>query len=163
MLLFALSGLGKSTLAERHPGAVFDGDHWIYAAVADAFPELEPRARLRAWRTLARSRPWERGGAELELWARTRRTMYEGLHEALRSGRHRVVVTSLLHPGWEVRCFYGVERGQYLEHLRRAGRLVDNDQREAGNDRLEGFSPLRRLAPGSFLAEQPELRAWIHG
>jgi hypothetical protein len=161
VLIVALSGLGKSTLAAHHPETVFDGDRCIYAAVADAFPRLDPRARLRAWRELSRSRPWERGGEDFELWARTRRAMFEALHAALRSGAHRLVVTSLLQPGWEVRRFYGIERGRYLEHLRRAGRALDNLQSEAINERLEGFSPLVRLPPGSFLADRPEVRTWI--
>ena len=50
--MVAISGLGKSTLAERHPGVVLDADRWIYEAVAMAFQDLEPRARLRAWRDL---------------------------------------------------------------------------------------------------------------
>ena len=60
-----------------------------------------------------------------------------------------------------VSTYYGVERGRYLEHLRLAGRLADNGQSEAMNDRLEGYSPLVRLAPGTFLASRPELLAVI--
>jgi hypothetical protein len=162
-LLVALSGLGKTTLASRYPEIVFDGDQFIHTAVAETFPEFDRRARVRAWRTLARSQPWERGGIDLELWARARRSMIGALHDALRSGRHRVVITSLIQPGWEVRYFFGVERGRYLEHLQRAGRLADNHHSEAANDQLEGFFPLLRLEPGSFLADRPEVLELVHG
>ncbi|MGB1276627.1 MAG: hypothetical protein ACPG77_12835 [Nannocystaceae bacterium] len=161
--MIALSGLGKTTLAEQYPKEVLDADRFIYEAVADAFPDDEPRARLRAWRDLVGTCPWAVGGRPLDLWARTRRAMFEPLYDALRSDVYRVVVTSLLQPAWEVTAYYGIERGCYLEHLRRAGRKVDNRQSEAANARLEGFSPLVRLAPGTFVSDRPEIMRWVRG
>ena len=161
--MVAISGLGKSTLAERHPGVVLDADRWIYEAVAIAFQDLEPRARLRAWRDLVDSRPWEHGGDALQLWSRTRRTMFGGLHEALRRGEHRIVLTSLLEPAWPVWRYYGIERGSYLEHLKRANRTADNHQSEAANMRLEGYEPLIRLPAGTFLSQCQDLQNQIAG
>ncbi|EDM75197.1 hypothetical protein PPSIR1_41009 [Plesiocystis pacifica SIR-1] len=164
VLVVALSGLGKSWLADAEPEGVYDGDRCIYAAVAEAFPELESRARLRAWRELARRRPWEGSGSAdeeaLALWAGTRRSMIAALHDVVRSGHYRLVVTSLVQPDWTVKHYYGIERHRYLEHLRRCGRALDNGHGEAANDRLEGFAPLTRLAPGTHLAQCPRIRAW---
>jgi hypothetical protein len=161
ILVYALSGLGKSTLTARYPSVVLDADDLLYAAVAEGFPELDPRARLRAWRDLCRHTPWIAGGEQLRLWARVRRAWVEPLVAAMHGSARRLVVTSLLDPPWVVAAHYGVERGQYLEHLRRAGRETDNRHSEAMNDRLEGYSPLVRIAAGTFLAERPEIRAIV--
>ena len=156
-LIMALSGMGKSTLAAAHPDRVLDADRLLYAAVAQGFPELDPRARLRAWRSLCRQRPWEGGGEALALWARVRRAYHEPFVDAMRRGSHRLVVTSLLHPPWAVTTFYGIERGRYAEHLRIAGRLADNAQNEAMNARLDGYTPLVRVPAGTYLGERPEI------
>ena len=161
VLVHALSGLGKSTLATAHPGEVRDADEFLYAAVAWGFPELDPRARLRAWRELCRQRPWMEGGDALVRWAAVRRAFIEPFVAAMREGPHRLVVTSLIDPPWLVSAFYGIARGGYLAHLRAAGRELDNTQSEAMNDRLEGYSPLVRLAPGSFLGDREEIRELV--
>ncbi|MFT5685542.1 MAG: hypothetical protein ACI8RZ_006496 [Myxococcota bacterium] len=160
VLIHAISGLGKSTLTAMHPG-VFDADVLLYAAVAEAFPKLEPRAQLRAWRALCQRMPWIEGGTELAQWAVIRRAFIEPLVAVMQSNTHRLVVTSLRDPPWLVSSYYGVEKGRYLEHLRLAGRAVDNRQSEAMNNRLEGYTPLVRLAPGTFLGEQPEVLALL--
>lgn len=163
ILVFALSGLGKSTLARAHPDRVLDADTFLYAAVAEGFPDLQPRARLRAWRALCATRPWDEGGAALDLWAATRRAIVEPFVAAMRAGTHPLVLTSLLDPPWAVGAHYAVERGRYVEHLRRAGRAMDNSQSEAMNERMEGYSPLIRLPPGTFLGERPEIQAILRG
>lgn len=163
VLIYALSGMGKSTLAARYPTQVLDADEFLYAAVAEAFPDVEPRARLRAWRDLCRLPPWTAGADDLRLWARTRRAWVEPFVAAMRGGEHRLVVTSVLNPPWVVGAYYGVESGRYLEHLAVAGRAPDNRHTEAMNERLAGYGPLTRLPPGTFLAEQPEVQAVIAG
>lgn len=163
VLVHALSGLGKSTLAAAHPARVCDADEFLYAAVATAFPMLEPRARLRAWRDLCQRRPWVSGGEDLARWAAVRRAVHAPILDVVRSGSARLVVTSLLDPPWMVSAFYGVERGGYLAHLRLVGREVDNQQSEAMNDRLDGYAPLVRVAAGSFLADREELGALLEG
>ena len=161
VLVYAGSGLGKSTLAASHPSRVLDAVRFLYAAVQEGFPQLEPRARLRAWRELCQVSGT--GGEALARWAAIRRGFVEPFVSAMHAGTHPLVVTSVLSLPWFVSAYYGVERGQYLEHLRLAGRLSDNHQSEAMNDRLEGYSPLVRLAAGSFLGERAELRALIEG
>jgi hypothetical protein len=156
-LIYAVSGLGKSTLAAASGGRVCDADEFLYGAVAVAFPGEEPRARLRLWRELCQRRPWTTGGADLDTWASVRRAAYAPISAAMRGSVYRVVVTSLLDPPWFVSAYYGVERGRYLEHLRLAGREVDNGQSEAMNDRLEGYAPVLRVVPGTFLGERPEV------
>lgn len=154
VLVYAISGLGKSTLATAHPEAVLDADVFLYDAVTEEFPELEPRARLRAWRELCQSQPWQEGGEALERWAAVRRAFTVPLVKAMQHSTYRLVLTSLRHPPWHVSAYYGIKRGRYLEHLLLAGRAVDNRQSEAMNNRLEGYAPLVRLAPGRFLGEQ---------
>jgi hypothetical protein len=163
VLVYAVSGLGKSTLAAAHPTRVLDADCFLYEAVALGFPEVDPRARLRAWRELCERRPWVAGGPDMVRWASVRRAFVEPFVAAMASGAHRLVVTSLLDPPWFVSAHYGVERGRYMEHMRLAGRAVDNRQSEAMNNRLEGYLPLVRVPPGSFLGERPEILAVIVG
>lgn len=160
-MVYALSGLGKSTLAKAHPDRVLDADRFLYEAVAQAFPTLAPRARLRAWRALCQQKPWLEGGEPLAQWARVRRGFIEPMVAALAAATHPLVVTSLRHPPWRISAYYGIERGRYLEHLRRAGRLADNQHSEAMNDRLEGYTPLVRLAPGCFLGDRLEVLAML--
>ena len=156
-IVYALSGLGKSTLAARSNGRVCDGDQLLYEAVAVGFPELEARERLRAWRTLCRSTPWVEGGERLALWASVRRAWVTRFLAAVDDPEVQAVVTSLLQPPARVALYYGVARGRYLAHLAHAGVDADNSQSEAMNDRLEGFEPLVRIEPGTFLADRPEL------
>ena len=163
VLIYAISGLGKSTLAATHPTRVLDADEFLNRAVEAAFPELTSRSRLLAWRELCGRRPWVEGGPALQTWASVRRAFTEPLVAAMRSGNHAVVVTSLLKPPWVVSAYYGVERGRYMEHLELAGRKVDNKQSEAMNNRLDGYSPLIRLGPGQFLAERREIRELVGG
>jgi hypothetical protein len=158
-LVYAVSGLGKTTLATAHPREVADADQFLYRAVAQAFPELDARARLRAWRELCARQPWVDGGDALARWAAVRRSFVEPILEIMHRGAYPLVVTSLLDLPWPVRAYYGVERGRYVEHLGLAGRATDNGQNEAMNERLEGYAPLIRLAPGAFLGDQPEIRA----
>lgn len=161
VLVYALPGLGKSTLAAAHTDLACDADTFLYAAVAQGFPDLEPRAQLRAWRTLCRRRPWEQPCDDLELWAGVRRAYITPFIAAMRSGAYRLVLTSELSPPWVVSAYYGVERGRYLEHMRLAKRALDNGQSEAMNDRLEGYEPLTRLRAGRFLAAQTEIQALL--
>lgn len=161
VLVYAVSGLGKSTLAAAHPARVCDADNLLYAAVADGFPDLDPRSRLRAWRDLCAQQPWLSGGESLRLWASIRRAFVEPFVEVMRAATRPLVVTSLLDPPWIVSAYYGVERGRYLDHLRIAGREQDNRQSEAMNDRLEGYTPLVRLPAGSFLGDREEIQALI--
>jgi hypothetical protein len=161
VLIHAAPGLGKSSLATAHPLVVVDADNFLYGAVASGFPDLDARARLRAWRELCRRLPWREGGASLDLWARVRRAWVEPFVETMRSGDAKVVVTSLLDPPWYVSAYYGIERGRYLEHLQRAARAIDNLQSEAMNDRLEGYAPLVRMSPGTYLADRPEILALL--
>lgn len=156
-LVFALSGLGKSTLAALHPEAVFDADVLLYRAVEAGFSELEPRARLRAWRALCRERPWTVSGERFERWVRVRRTLVESFRREVLEGAWTLVLTSWLEGPCTIDVHYGVTRGRYLEHLRCVGRSADNAQDEAMNDKLEGYSPVLRLEPGSYLAEQPAI------
>ena len=62
-----------------------------------------------------------------------------------------------MQPSWHIQIYYGVSRGRYLSHLEIAGRQADNNQTEGMNDRLEGFLPLIRVKPGSYLGERPEI------
>lgn len=161
VLLYAVSGLGKSQLAAAHPSVVRDADQFLYAALASGFPDLAPRERLRAWRALCRRLPWKQGGEPLRRWATIRRAWVVPFVAAMRDGGHPLVVTSLLHPPWIVSAYYGLERGHYAEHLRRAGRRADNHQAETMNDRLDGYYPLVRMPAGTFLGERAEVRAIV--
>lgn len=156
-MIYAVSGLGKSTLAAASGGRVCDADDFLYGAVAVAFPAAAPRARLRLWRDLCQRRPWTTGAADFDTWVSVRRAVYAPIAAAMQGDAYRLVVTSLLDPPWLVSAYYGVERGRYLEHLRLAGRETDNGQAEAMNDRLDGYTPLVRMLPGAFLGDRPEI------
>jgi len=161
VLISAMSGMGKTALAAAHPNRVVDADIFLYRAVASGFPDVDPRARLRAWRELCRRRPWLEGGEALARWAAVRRGFVEPIIATMRYGTCQLVVTSLLEPPWVVSAYYGIERGRYMEHLSLAGRVADNRQSEAMNDRLAGYAPLVRLPAGSFLGERAEVLAVV--
>lgn len=158
ILVYALSGLGKSTLAQKHPHLVYDYDLHIYDAVQASFPDHEPRAALRQWRSLCLSHPWNMQNQAWIQWANTRKAIFSPLIELMTKSKYRLVLTSLLHPPWNVHRYYGIQCGSYMKHLAHSGRLIDNKQSEEMNLRLEGYFPLTRLPAGTYLADQPEIQ-----
>lgn len=159
VLIFALSGLGKSTLCLRFPDLTYDTDLAFDDALATAFPAMDLQERHRAWRRLARSEPWQDAStADFQTWASTRRRFVADVVAVLESPKPRLVLTNLTLLPWRYHAYYGIELGRLREHWRCLDRTADNDQTEASNNRLEGYSPLVRLPPGRFLADVPDLQ-----
>lgn len=163
VLVFAASGLGKSTLAAARPEVVADTDVALDAALADAFPEAATvRERRRAWRALAGGRPWADPASDAwRLWSRTRVALHAHVRAMLESERPRLVLTNLLDIGWRYSRYYGLALGGFAQHWAGLAREVDNGQSEADSRRLSGYAPLLRLQPGVFLNEDKELLAEI--
>ncbi|MCB9542285.1 MAG: hypothetical protein H6703_07555 [Myxococcales bacterium] len=164
-LVFALSGLGKSTLCARYPDVCHDTDTTFDAALAACFPALTGRRERRiAWRALARARPWERPETPaFRQWATTRCALVGGIVAALRAPGPRLVLTNMLLVPWPYARYYGVTLGGYGSHWAALSRVADNAQDEAANAHLEGFAPRVRLPPGCFVSDEPELIAWLEG
>lgn len=156
-LVYALSGLGKTTLAQRNPELILDADEFLYQALERSFPQLQPRERPHAWRSLCQSKPWATQGKSLKLWATTRRDYIATFDAALRCKQRPIVLTSHLTPQWPVTLYVGITHECYISHLQLVGRLRDNHQSEALNRRLDGHEPLIRLPPGSHLADCPKM------
>ncbi len=162
ILLHALSGLGKSTLAARYPQVTHDTDTDLDAMLVDVFPELQGRARRIAWRTLARRQPWhDHTSDDFHRWSAGRRLLIERIVRRLRAPTPCMVLTNLLIVPWPVVRYHGVTLGRYADHWRLIERDADNGQDEAINARLAGFAPLRRLPPGRFLADEPDIMRWL--
>ena len=162
VLVFALSGLGKTTLCRLYPLVTYDTDIAFDAALALAFPALAANDRYAAWRTLARSQPWrDRTGASFRVWADTRRRFTDDILAVLSAPESRLVLTNLDFLPWPYRAYYGIELGRYEEHWRFLDRAADNEQIEASNARLEGFSPLVRVPPGRFLADDSLITGYL--
>ena len=162
-LIYALSGLGKSTVCDGHPERTYDTDIALDSALRDAFPEIEElRARRRAWRSLCQAEPWQaRQSREFATWATTRRRFVGEVIKVLRSPEPRLVLTNLLLLPWQYTRYYGVELGGYRTHWAGLQREPDNGQGEAANAYLDGFEPLTRLVPGEFLSDCEDLIALI--
>ena len=156
ILIFALSGLGKSTLCARFPALTYDTDVAFDDALSTAFPKLSREDRYKAWRKLAQSEPWrDSDRSAFRLWAETRRRFVADILAVLEAPKPVLVLTNLNFLPWKYRAYYGVELGQYEAHWRGLDRVGDNGQTEASNNRLEGFSPLVRLPAGRFLSDDP--------
>ena len=161
-LVYAMSGMGKSWLCAMYPDRTFDTDVAFDAALSDAFPTCNVAERRRLWRALARACPWESPSSRaFDLWARTRRRFVADILTQLQRTDLRLVLTNLTLLPWPYDAYFAIEIGQYHEHLRLVGRAADNGQSEGANAQLEGYAPLRRLPPGSYLTEQPELIALL--
>jgi GTPase SAR1 family protein len=162
ILIFALSGLGKTTLCQRFPAVTYDTDIAFDAALALAFPDLAPDARYIAWRSLARSEPWrDQASSAFHRWASTRRRFIADILAVLNDSQPRLVLTNLSIVPWQYRAYFGIELGRYEEHWRLLERDADNAQTEASNSRLEGFAPLVRLQPGQYLSGNPVVSRWV--
>ena len=162
ILVHALSGLGKSTLAERYPSVTHDTDVDLDATLAEVFPALQGRARRIAWRALARQQPWrDHTAPDFTRWARGRRALVARIRQRVEHPGPCMVFTNLLMLPLPIARHHGVELGRYAEHWHCIARDPDNHQDEALNARLEGFAPLRRLPPGRFLADEPEIVRWL--
>jgi len=161
-LVFALSGLGKSELCRRFPSSTYDTDEAFDLALAAAFPDETIDARRRKWRNLCREEPWsDHRSEEFARWVRTRRAFASTILAVLNDPAPRMVLTNFAFLPWPYHAYYGIELGRYEEHWRSLDRTPDNDQTEARNSKLEGYEPLVRIAPGEFLADQPDLTLWL--
>lgn len=163
MLVFALSGLGKSHLAQLYPAHTYDTDDALRCALRAEFgPNDDERAQFIWWRRLARSdarRDHHR--PELHTWARIRKRIHQQIREVLVGPRPVMVLTNFLSIPWDYCALYGIELGRYVEHWSRLNRIADNEQVEEKNTELEGHEPLVRMSPGTFLSGRPELVAWL--
>lgn len=164
VLIFALSGLGKSTLCARHPDHTYDTDTALDAALADCFPAHPPSTRRIAWRALARTRPWcTPDHPDFHRWATTRRRLVAEILAVLHDPTPRLVLTNMTLVPWTYARYYGMTLGSYHRHWAGLARMADNEQEEARNAHLEGFAPLVRLPPGRFISDEPDLIAWLEG
>ncbi|MEM9455531.1 MAG: hypothetical protein AAGF11_15225 [Myxococcota bacterium] len=71
------------------------------------------------------------------------------------------VLTNFLFISWDYCGYYGIELGRYVEHWSGLDRAADNEQIEQKNTELEGFEPLVRMPPGTFLSGRSELVGWL--
>jgi hypothetical protein len=162
LLIYALSGLGKSSLCAQHPSVTYDTDHAFFGALAEAFPTQSPRERNRSWRALARSQPWDRPESDDFLrWSSTRRRFVSEILHVLQRPAPTIVFTNFTFLPWPYLTYYGVTLGSYQQHWKHLTRVADNDQTEGHNNRLEGFCPVIRLPPGQFLSDQRDLAEMI--
>lgn len=162
ILVYALSGLGKSALCRRFPHRTADTDTNLDAVLAPEFPDLTPPSRRVAWRALARSEPWcRRQSVDFQRWARVRRALIREIVAVLTSSEPRLVLTNMTLVPWPYAAYYGVQLGGYMAHWSQINRDRNNSQEEAWNNRLEGYYPLVRVEPGTFLGEREEIIAWL--
>lgn len=162
LLLFALSGLGKSALCERFPDVTYDTDTALDSALAALFPDEAPSRRRVSWRALTRSTPWgDHATPAFRHWASARRRMVSEILGQLRRERPVLVLTNMMLVPWPYAAYYGLELGTYEEHWASLARVADNDQVESRNNKLEGFAPLVRMKPGEFLSDRPEIVGWL--
>ncbi len=163
VLVFALSGMGKSHLAQLYPAHTYDTDEALRSALrAELGPTDDERGQLIRWRRLARSdarRDHHR--PELHTWARIRRRIHQQIREVLVGPRPVMVLTNFLSIPWDYCAHYGIELGRYVEHWSGLDRVADNEQIEEKNTELEGYEPLVRMPPGTFLSGRSEIVAWM--
>lgn len=160
-VIFGISGIGKTHLATQHPNLVYDMDRALDRATEDSWPALDPYNRRRAWRHFCKTRPWETLGEPLERWAAIRLRYTGEVNRILAGSDDLLVLTSELSFPWRSELHVGVELGRYVDHLGRIGKIADNGQDEAMNNRIEGFLPRHRLPPGEHFSDVPAIRAWL--
>lgn len=129
VLVFALSGLGKSHLARLYPAHTYDTDEALRSALrTELGPTDDERAQFVQWRRLARSdarRDPHR--AEFRTWARIRRRIHQQIREVLVGPRPVMVLTNFLSISWDYCGYYGIELGRYVEHWSGLDRAADNE------------------------------------
>lgn len=162
ILIYALSGLGKSELCRRYPEQTVDTDDILNAVLGPEFDDIAPSQRRQAWRALARTEPWRQpDSVDFQRWARVRRALVAGILRALQDPRTRLVMTNMQLIPWPYAAYYGVVLGGYMAHWEQLNRTPGNRQEESWNNHLEGFHPLYRLKPGTFLAQRDEILTWL--
>lgn len=161
VLVFALSGLGKSYLAQLYPGHTYDTDDALRTALTEEFGPTDDRALFVEWRRFTRSARRDHRLPELHIWARVRRRIHEQIRAVLLCQRPVMVLTNFLCIPWPYCAYYGIELGRYVEHWSASSRVADNEQFEEKNTDLEGHEPLVRMRPGSFLSDRAELVDWL--
>ena len=166
VLVFALSGLGKSHLTARYPEHIYDSDTALEKALRQEFGGVadghDARALFIQWRRFARSEARrDHRRQELQRWARVRRHMHREILGVLTGPQPVMVLTNLICIPWYYSMYYGIVLGRYVEHFELSGRPRDNEQIEEKNSELEGYEPLLRMSPGSYLGQRPEIIAWL--
>lgn len=161
IVVFALSGMGKTTLTKKHPNLVFDTDRALDEATSEAWPGMDPYDRRRAWRRFCREKPWQDPSKGLMTWGRIRKRYIEKVKKVLNDDHDLLVLISEFTFPWAPALHVGVKLGQYQEHLNIVGKIMDNGQDESMNNRLEGYAPLMRIDPGCHLSDVPVIDHWI--
>ncbi len=72
-----------------------------------------------------------------------------------------MVLTNMHHLPWPYAAYYALELGRFDEHWSTLDRPVDNQQSPWNSTRMEGFAPLIRLPPGTYLGQRHELISWL--
>lgn len=161
LVVFALSGMGKTTLTKNHPNLVYDTDRALDEATSEVWPEMDPYDRRRAWRRFCREKPWQDPSKGLVTWGRIRKRYIETVQKVLNYDHDVLVLISEFTFPWAPALHVGVKLGQYQEHLNIVGKISDNGQDESMNNRLEGYAPLMRIDPGDHLSDVPVIDHWI--
>ena len=162
MLVFALSTMGKTYLAERFPELIYDTDRALDEATDLLFPGLPPLDRRRAWRRFCQTKPWENQSHEFKQWVAVRKAYVAAMHEAMSGTRDVLILTSEFSFQWPAELYVGVELGAYERHIKLVGKNPDNGQAEWMNQKIEACQPLIRVPPGSHLSDVQVIKEWLH-
>ena len=159
--VFGLSGLGKTHLAGMFPKLVIDTDRALDKATEQHWANLSPYDRRRTWRKSCAGKPWLGDGEEFMIWADVRREYTSILNDFFLREVDCLILTSEFNLPHKIDLHIGVELGGYEEHLELVKKTADNGQNERMNKRLEGYSPLVRVSPGSYLSDAKPILEWL--
>jgi len=159
--LMALSGIGKTHLTGLFPNLIVDTDRALDKATKPQWPHLSAYNRRRAWREFCSNEPWNNGEGNFLIWSAIRREYTSLLNEHFDQEGDCLILTSEFIFPQRVDLYVGVDLGKYEEHLNIVAKVTDNGQSESMNNRLEGYSPLIRIQPGTHLSDTEPVREWL--
>ena len=117
--------------------------------------------RRRAWREFCSNEPWNDGEENFSIWSSIRREYTSLLDEHFTQKKDCLILTSEFNFPQRVDLYVGVDLGKYEQHLNIVEKIADNGQCESMNYRLEGYSPLIRIQPGTHLSDTDSVQAWL--
>ncbi len=152
--------MGKTYLRNKYPNFIFDTDTILKETLENSnFPEINS---LIKWKTFCRKNEWRTEKDKLEIWSVTRKKIIRGILDVYNSNQFKIIFTNLIFLPISYEGFFGIELGKYLYHLKMIGKdITEYIIEELENNVLEGYEPLFRLKPVSFLEESEIIQQLI--
>lgn len=159
-LIYALPGLGKTTLINYYPKEIYDTDLTLKNVLANQ-PNNEINSPPK-WKKFVQTGDWKLDLKKLSLWSSIRKKMISEITSVIKQNYFKIVLTNLIHLPYPYTAYFGIKLNNYSSHLKITKKDNLSFISEIDNNILEGYYPLYRLRPGEFIAEHKIIKGLLN-